>query len=137
MTPKCGKNKEVTHEPQVSVSLMFLPHFDVICDLLLNKPAAKWNLFVLYNDQKRIRIRRIHIPASYRLTVRGFMLVQAFFESHTLLFVSSSSFFLILLVNSFFKKFFNVFTCSKQKCRKHFVKQRDSRSEHDTRWQLL
>ena len=46
-------------------------------------------------------------------------------------------FFLILLVNSFFKKFFNVFTCSKQKCRKHFAKQRDSRSEYDTRWQLL
>ena len=35
------------------VSLTFLPHFDVLCDLLLNKPTAAWNLFVLYNDQKR------------------------------------------------------------------------------------
>ena len=29
MTSKCGKNKEVAHEPQASVSPMFLPHFDV------------------------------------------------------------------------------------------------------------
>ena len=36
-----------------SVSLLFLPHFDVLCDLLLNRPTATWNLFVLYNDQKR------------------------------------------------------------------------------------
>ena len=39
--------------PEASVSLMFLPHFDVFCDLLLNGPTATWNLFVLYNDQKR------------------------------------------------------------------------------------
>ena len=32
----------------VSVSLMFLPHFDIFCDLLQNKPVT-WNLFVLYN----------------------------------------------------------------------------------------
>ena len=44
MTSKCGikdqkflKNKKVAHEAQpVSVSLMFLPHFDVLCDLLGN-----------------------------------------------------------------------------------------------------
>ena len=29
MTSKCGKNKKVTHETQPSVSLMFLPHFDL------------------------------------------------------------------------------------------------------------
>ena len=55
MTSKCGNNKEVAHEPQASVLLIFLPHFDVFCDLLLNRPAAKGNLFVLYNDQKRIK----------------------------------------------------------------------------------
>ena len=66
MTSKCRKNKEVAHEPQASVSLLFLPHFDVLCDLLLNRPTATWNLFVLYNDQKRKR--PIHIPASNRLT---------------------------------------------------------------------
>ena len=26
----------------------FLPHFDVICDLLLNRHTATWNLFVKY-----------------------------------------------------------------------------------------
>ena len=53
MTSKCGNNKEVVHEPQASPSLMFLPHFDVFFDLLLKTPTATWNLFVLYNDQKR------------------------------------------------------------------------------------
>ena len=54
MTSKCGKNKKVAHEAQPSVSLMFLPHFDVLCDLLLNRRTARWNLFVLYN--KKIKI---------------------------------------------------------------------------------
>ena len=44
MTSKCGKNKKVAHEVQ---SLMFLPRFDVLCDLLLNRRMATWNLFVL------------------------------------------------------------------------------------------
>ena len=36
---KCGKN--------ISDTLgLFLPHFDVICDLLLNTRTATWNLFV-------------------------------------------------------------------------------------------
>ena len=54
MTSTCGKNKKVAHEAQLSVSLMFLPHFDVLCDLLLNRRTATWNLFVLYN--KKIEI---------------------------------------------------------------------------------
>ena len=29
-----------------SVIDLFLPHFDVICDLLLNRRTATWNLFV-------------------------------------------------------------------------------------------
>ena len=32
MTSKCGKNKEVAHEPQASVSSDVLPHFDVFYD---------------------------------------------------------------------------------------------------------
>ena len=53
ITSKSVKNKEVAHEPQASVSLMFLSHFDLICDLFLNRPTATWSLFVLCNDQKR------------------------------------------------------------------------------------
>ena len=30
---KCGKNKKVAHEVQPSVLLIFLAHFDVLCDL--------------------------------------------------------------------------------------------------------
>ena len=53
MKSKCGKNKKVAHEAQCvqSVSLMFLPHFDILCDLLLNRRTATWNLFVLYNKE--------------------------------------------------------------------------------------
>ena len=47
MTSKCGKNKKV-----------FLPHFDVICDLLLNRRTVIWNLFVLYNKELIFNIRR-------------------------------------------------------------------------------
>ena len=53
MTSKCGKNKEVARELQASVSLMFLTHFDVFCDQLLNRPTTTWNLFVLSNDPKK------------------------------------------------------------------------------------
>jgi len=30
---------------------MFLPHFDVLCDLLKDRCTATWNLFVLYNKE--------------------------------------------------------------------------------------
>ena len=37
----------VSHSPADCVALhCFFPHFDVICDLLLNRPTATWNLFV-------------------------------------------------------------------------------------------
>ena len=37
----------VTHSAIAScVTFLFLPHFDVICDLLLNRRTATWNLFV-------------------------------------------------------------------------------------------
>ena len=51
MMSKCGKNKKVVHKAQPSVSLMFLPHFDVLCDLLMNRRTATWNLFVLNNKE--------------------------------------------------------------------------------------
>ena len=35
-TPACGS----------CATSLFLPHFDVICDLLLNRRTATWNLFV-------------------------------------------------------------------------------------------
>ena len=40
MTSQRGKNKKVAFEAELSVSLMFSPHFDVFCDLLLCKTMA-------------------------------------------------------------------------------------------------
>ena len=37
----------VTHSAIAScATFLFLPHFDVICDLLLNRRTATWNLLV-------------------------------------------------------------------------------------------
>ena len=113
MTSKCSKNKEVAHKPQASVSLMFLPHFDVICDLLLNKPAATWNLFVLYNDQKRKKTNThtCLVPNDCSRIYASLVIFEVqkrYFSSLLLLF------FFMLLACSFLEKFFNVFSCSKQ-----------------------
>ena len=48
-----NKNKKVTHEVQSSVSVMFLTHFDVVCDLYLNRPTTTGNLLVLFNKEAK------------------------------------------------------------------------------------
>ena len=45
-TSKCGKNISDTLGCASCATFLFLPHFDVICDLLLNRCTATWNLFV-------------------------------------------------------------------------------------------
>ena len=45
-TSKCGKNISDTLSCASCATFLFLPHFDVICDLLLNRCTATWNLFV-------------------------------------------------------------------------------------------
>ena len=45
-TSKCGKNISDTLGYVLCATFLFLPHFDVICDLLLNRCTATWNLFV-------------------------------------------------------------------------------------------
>ena len=49
-TSKCGKNVNIgdTLGYASCVTFLFLPHFDVICNLLLNRRTATWNLFVKY-----------------------------------------------------------------------------------------
>ena len=61
-----GKNKKVAHSRWMSVSLMFLPRFDIFCDILLNMSTATWNLFVLYNTEVK------------RLTVTSFMHLSSY-----------------------------------------------------------
>ena len=54
------------------MSLLFLPHFDVILDLLWNRRTATCTLFVLnIEEKKKNDIRQL---AWLRLTVRGFVL---------------------------------------------------------------
>ena len=45
-TSKCGKNISDTLGYASYATFSFLPHFDVICDLLLNRRMVTWNLFV-------------------------------------------------------------------------------------------
>ena len=33
---------------------LFLPHFDAICDILLNKRTTTWNMFVLYDKEAKL-----------------------------------------------------------------------------------
>ena len=68
MTSKYGKNKKVAHEAQPSVSLMFLPHFDVLCDLLLNRCTETWNLVVLYNKKLKYTEKMLFISNFATLT---------------------------------------------------------------------
>ena len=45
---KCGKNISDALGRASCATFLFLPHFDVLCDLLLNRRMAAWNLFVKY-----------------------------------------------------------------------------------------
>ena len=45
-----GKNISDTLACSSCATSLFLRHFDVICDLLLNRRTATWNLFVLKTD---------------------------------------------------------------------------------------
>ena len=47
-TSKCGKNISDTLGCASCATFLFLPHFDVICDLLVNRRTVTWNLFVKY-----------------------------------------------------------------------------------------
>ena len=47
-TSKCGKNISDALGCASSATFLFLPHFDVLCDLLVNRRTAIWNLFVKY-----------------------------------------------------------------------------------------
>ena len=46
MTSKCGKNISDTLDYASCATFLFLPHFDAVCDLLLNRRTATWILLV-------------------------------------------------------------------------------------------
>ena len=85
-----------------SVLLMFLPNFDGFCDLL-NRPTTTWNLFVLYNEQKGKKRQACLVPLECSMICASSaisLVIHATFP------FSASSFFFVLLVNSFSEKFF-------------------------------
>ena len=41
-----NKHQNVVRTAVMHLALPCVPHFDVVCDLLLNRPTAVWNLFV-------------------------------------------------------------------------------------------
>ena len=58
---KCGKNISDTLSCASCATFLFLPHFDIICDLLLNRRTAIWNLFAKYLGASVFpRTRRIY-----------------------------------------------------------------------------
>ena len=48
-TSKRGKNICDTLSCALCATFLFLPHFDIICDLLLNRRTATWKLFVKWH----------------------------------------------------------------------------------------
>ena len=56
----------LTNRSQVAVRMFSNRlHFDVLCDLLLNRRTATWNLFVLYNKEfKKVLMMTLSIRLS-------------------------------------------------------------------------
>ena len=40
--------------PRMLFFLLFVPHFDLICDLLLNRLTEAWSLLVLYDNKSKM-----------------------------------------------------------------------------------
>lgn len=54
MISKCGTKRKVANKIQLSVSLIFLQHFDVYCDLLLYRPMVTWSLFFYMEKEQNV-----------------------------------------------------------------------------------
>ena len=66
-----GTEKLHTSCRRVCLILMFFHwHFDFFYNLLINRRAAKWNLFVLYNEQKR---RQTYHVGNFHAAIRTFL----------------------------------------------------------------
>lgn len=52
LTSKCGENKKVANEAQLSALLMMLQHSDVFCHLLLDRSTATWTIFLLVFEKE-------------------------------------------------------------------------------------
>ena len=63
-TSKCGTNISDTLVSGSCGTFLFVPHFDVICDLLLNRRMATWNPYVNYAHHRSLSFL-CRVPAVY------------------------------------------------------------------------
>ena len=71
-TSKCGKDISDTLSYASCATFLFLPHFDVICDLWLNRRTATWNLFVEWMELRSwSSTQEVRVVLDYRLV--GFL----------------------------------------------------------------
>ena len=62
-----GKNHQShTRLRLICATSLFLPHFDVIFDLLLNRHSATWNLFVKYYIYLYNFTERVHVQINFK-----------------------------------------------------------------------
>ena len=82
-TSKCGKNISDTLGCTSCATFLFLPHFDVICDLLLNRHMATWNLFVNWMTAKQESDLLITSMITDRIGQHKVLLSMTKFEKET------------------------------------------------------
>ena len=86
---------------------MFLPHFDILCDLLLNGHTATRNLFIFCNEQRRKTEWGRRHTYLILLDYSRICASLGILKSETLLFVPTSSFLLYYTCKQFAWKVFH------------------------------
>ena len=80
----CVWSVEATHSavPRVPLlaTVLFSPHFDVICDLLLDRPLETWNLFNYYNfyleNTRIIQLQWLYVTYTITWTAYNYSYLQ-------------------------------------------------------------
>ena len=77
-TSKCDKNISDTRVCSSCATSLFLPHFDIIRDQLLNRPMATWDLWIiLWNFSPKQPLRSCHVTSVRLEQSECFSLKQA------------------------------------------------------------
>ena len=127
----------VTHSAIAScATFLFLPHFDVICDLLLNRCTAAWNLFVKLNSSTTVLLFSSTVVLLFSSTVVllfSSTVVLLFSSTAVLLFSSTvvllNSSTTVLLNSSTVVLLFLLLERTSKKCQRLFVKTGSCRVE--------
>ena len=114
----------------------FLPHFDVLCDLLLNRPTQH-GIYLFYSMIKKV------LRTTHNLHRTAWLFYGEICASLGILKFPNATFRLSFFFSSisltciqFLQTVFNVFTCPKQKNGQNMLQNSEPRSD-DTWWQLM